>query len=106
MPQYDAFLSYARKDEAHADGTPADYTDPDDSFVKRLYDALTAAELKIWWDRAEMPARGKPFLDEVRDLMKCAILSSGAIASCWWSARVPSSAESMPAAKPLPPAPM
>ncbi|HUN05140.1 MAG TPA: tetratricopeptide repeat protein [Aggregatilineales bacterium] len=69
MPQYDAFLSYARKDEAHADGTPADYTDPDDSFVKRLYDALTAAELKIWWDRAEMPARGKPFLDEVRDFI-------------------------------------
>ncbi|MBL8160578.1 MAG: tetratricopeptide repeat protein [Anaerolineae bacterium] len=67
MPTYDAFLSYARGDDARADGTPADYNDPADSFIRRLYDALTAAGLSIWWDRQCLPARALSFNQEIRD---------------------------------------
>lgn len=52
------FLSYSRGDD---DGLQPD------SFVRRLYDQLTARGFNVWWDRAKMPSRALTFLQEVRD---------------------------------------
>ncbi|MBN1965546.1 MAG: TIR domain-containing protein, partial [Anaerolineae bacterium] len=55
------FLSYAR-----ADDDPA-YTDPNKSFLRRLYTDLAAAGYAVWWDRESMPSRALTFLQEIRD---------------------------------------
>src|SRR5207247_2446748 len=47
------FLSYARGD--------------DETFVERLYEALTARGFDIWRDRSSMPSRGLTFHQEIRD---------------------------------------
>lgn len=55
------FLSYGRDD--------------DEPFVRRLYDALRNEQgpegplFDVWFDRACMPSRGVPFLQEVRDVI-------------------------------------
>jgi hypothetical protein len=53
--QYDAFLSYARRD--------------DEPFVARLYHDLTSRPhaFRIRWDREKMPNRGLTFSQEIRD---------------------------------------
>ncbi|MBN8592031.1 MAG: TIR domain-containing protein, partial [Anaerolineae bacterium] len=67
MPQYHAFLSYARDDDQRPDGSRADWSKSDESFMCRLYEALTAAGLNIWWDREKLESRGLSFSDEIRD---------------------------------------
>jgi len=47
------FLSYARAD--------------DESFVRKLYDDLTAAGFDVWFDRVSMPSRGLTFTKEIED---------------------------------------
>ena len=58
---YDVFLSYARTDD------DPDYTDPQKSFLRRLYTDLTDAGYTVWWDRESMPSRALTFLQEIRD---------------------------------------
>lgn len=47
------FLSYARGD--------------DESFVKQLYEDLTAKGFSVRWDRVSMPSRALTFLQEIRE---------------------------------------
>ena len=47
------FVSYARED--------------DETFVRRLCSDLAAAQFSVWWDRTDMPGRGRTFLHELRD---------------------------------------
>ncbi len=47
------FLSYSRND--------------DETFVKCLYEDLTAHGFEVWWDRVSMPSRALTFLQEIRD---------------------------------------
>ena len=47
------FLSYGRAD--------------DESFVRRLYEKLTAEGFDVWYDRERMPNRGLSFTQEIRD---------------------------------------
>jgi tetratricopeptide (TPR) repeat protein len=84
---YDVFLSYAR-----ADNDPH-YDDPTRSFVRRLYDALTAAGLRVWWDRKALPSRSTPFPTEIeRAIHDCLrflfVVAPGAIASEWVQAEL------------------
>jgi tetratricopeptide (TPR) repeat protein len=84
---YDVFLSYAR-----ADDDPA-YDDPTKSFVRRLYDALTAAGLRAWWDRKALPSRSTPFPTEIeRAIHDCPrfllVVAPGAVASEWVQAEL------------------
>ena len=58
---YDVFLSYARADD------DPDYTNPQKSFLRRLYTDLTATGYTVWWDRESMPSRALTFLQEIRD---------------------------------------
>lgn len=51
------FLSYARDD--------------DESFVRRLYDDLTAHGFDVWFDRVSMPSRQLTFFQEIRDAIAC-----------------------------------
>jgi tetratricopeptide (TPR) repeat protein len=61
--RFDVFLSYARADDAGADS--AAYDDPARSFMRRLYTALTAAGMRVWWDKVELPSRGEVFTAEI-----------------------------------------
>lgn len=105
MPQYDAFLSYARDDDTLPDGSRADY-DKLESFVRGLYDALTAADLKIWWDRECLPSQTTPFSAEIeRGLHDSArvvlIVGPGAAASPWVQAEVREALRQCKAVTPL-----
>lgn len=51
-PNNHIFLSYARKD--------------DEPFVRKLYDALTAKGLNVWYDREKMPNRGLTFSENIK----------------------------------------
>jgi len=53
------FLSYARADDHE------EYDDPSKSFLRRLYDDLTARGYDVWWDRKKMPSRSLSFLKEI-----------------------------------------
>jgi tetratricopeptide (TPR) repeat protein len=55
------FLSYGRGDD------DPDFTNPDKSFLRRLYTDLTAHGYTVWWDREKMPSRDLTFLEEIRD---------------------------------------
>src|SRR5215510_2934414 len=50
---FDVFLSYARADD-------------EKWFVATLYDHLTAAGFRVWYDRQDMPNRGETFLREIQ----------------------------------------
>jgi len=52
------FLSYARADD---EGLGAD------SFVRRLYNDLTACDFEVWWDREKMAGRGETHLRSRRE---------------------------------------
>lgn len=68
--RFDVFLSYARDDDAGQDS--AAYDDPARSFMRRLYDYLTAAGLRVWWDKAALPSRGESFTAEIeRAIRSC-----------------------------------
>ncbi|MDZ4768561.1 MAG: NB-ARC domain-containing protein, partial [Chloroflexota bacterium] len=58
-PRFNVFLSYARKDD------DPDYDKPERSFMRRLYRDLTAAGLRVWWDRESLPTRGEAFTAEI-----------------------------------------
>ncbi|MDX2139093.1 MAG: NB-ARC domain-containing protein [Chloroflexota bacterium] len=84
---YDVFLSYARADD------DPHYDDPTLSFIRRLYDALTAAELRVWWDRKALPSRSTPFPTEIeRAIHDCPrflfVVGPGAMASDWVQAEL------------------
>lgn len=63
-PQYDVFLSYARADD------DPDYDNPTKSFMRRLYNALTAEGFDVWWDRESMPNRGLTFSEDIQRAVK------------------------------------
>ena len=50
------FLSYSRGD--------------DESFVRRLYQDLTARDFEVWFDRVSMPCRDLTFHQEIRDAIE------------------------------------
>jgi len=69
---FDAFLSYGRAD--------------DKVFVSWLYDRLTAARFRIWFDEQKMPSRGETFLREIQRAIDeservIAVVGPGALAS-------------------------
>ena len=55
------FISYGRGDDHE------DYNDPDKSFLRKLYNDLTADDYNVWWDRVSMPSRGLNFMQEIQD---------------------------------------
>jgi hypothetical protein len=57
------FLSYARAEDNGLGEV---------SFVRRLYQDLTARDFEVWWDRVSMPGRGLTFLQEIRDVIDLA----------------------------------
>lgn len=59
--RFDIFLSYGRGDD------DPDFDDTDKSFMRRLYNSLTTAGLKVWWDRENLGSRAVSFLQEIRD---------------------------------------
>lgn len=66
------FLSYARGD--------------DKTFVGNLHERLEKKGFDVWWDMADMPARGLTFLDEIRRAIQAAdrvlvVIGPDAIAS-------------------------
>ncbi|MBZ0274531.1 MAG: toll/interleukin-1 receptor domain-containing protein, partial [Anaerolineae bacterium] len=74
------FLSYARADD------DPDYDDPAKSFMRRLFNTLTAAGLTVWWDRASLPARSLDFTTEIEDAIRACdrfvlVVGPGAVAS-------------------------
>ncbi len=63
------FLSYGRHDDS------ADYRDPAKSFMRRLYNDLSAQGYDVWWDRENMPSRALTFLQEIQDaITPCRLL--------------------------------
>ena len=58
--RFDVFLSYGRGDD------DPDFDDTEKSFIHRLYNSLTAAGLKVWWDRENLASRGVGFDEEIR----------------------------------------
>jgi WD40 repeat protein len=52
------FISYARDD--------------DEAFCTRLWVDLEKHGFNVWWDRAAMESRGRPFLQEIRDAIAAA----------------------------------
>lgn len=78
--QIGVFLSYARADD------DPDYDDPAQSFIRRLYNALSAAGFAVWWDRESLPSRGKTFTQEIEAAIRACqrfvlVVGPGAIAS-------------------------
>ncbi len=74
------FLSYARADD------DPNYDDPAKSFMRRLYNHLTAAGFAVWWDRMSLPARGLTFTDEIEKAIRgcqrfVLVVAPGALAS-------------------------
>lgn len=63
VAQFDVFLSYARADDAGQDSGA--YDDPARSVLRRLYNALTAAGFRVWWDKEKLPSRGETFSAEI-----------------------------------------
>lgn len=60
------FISYARKDDYDPRKKDVDdYSDPRNSFVRRLYESLSEEGYEVWWDWESMPARGLKFSDEI-----------------------------------------
>jgi hypothetical protein len=62
------FISYARADDDH--GRDTDYDKPDQSFMRRLYDHLTAAGFAVWWDRVSLPSRSLSFTEEIETAVR------------------------------------
>jgi tetratricopeptide (TPR) repeat protein len=60
-PNNRIFLSYAWNDD------PGDYLDANKSFMRKLYNDLTAEGYDVWWDREKMPSRGQTFNREIQD---------------------------------------
>ena len=54
-------MSYARKD----DNLDPNYTDPEKSFTRRLYNDLKKCGLDVWWDQVDMSSRGQSFTQEI-----------------------------------------
>ncbi len=74
------FLSYARADD------DPDYDDLTKSFMRRLYNRLTAAGFAVWWDRMSLPSRGETFTAEIETAIRgcqrfVLVVGPGAIAS-------------------------
>lgn len=73
------FLSYARGDDP-----------PDQTFVRRLHDDLTAAGFTVWFDRESLMSRGLTFHQEIKDAIRtdvgpdglCRRPQGGAIGLC------------------------
>jgi len=55
------FISYGRGDDHN------DHTDPDKSFLRKLYNDLTDDGYTVWWDRESMPARDLEFIKEIEN---------------------------------------
>jgi tetratricopeptide (TPR) repeat protein len=59
IAQQTIFLSYGRSDDH------PDYHDENRSFMRQLYNDLTAQGYHVWWDRVSMPSRSLTFLKEI-----------------------------------------
>ncbi len=64
MTSTSVFFSYARADD------DANYDDPTKSFMRRLYNGLTAAGFDVWWDRASLPSRSLTFTVEIEQAIR------------------------------------
>lgn len=74
------FLSYARADD------DPDYDDPAKSFMRRLYEHLSAEGFEVWWDRESLPSRSLEFTKEIETAIRACdrfvlIVGPGAVAS-------------------------